>query len=54
MANEFVARKGIISLGVISGSTDLIVAQDGTIGGNLTVGGTITAQEFKAELISQA
>jgi hypothetical protein len=54
MANEFVARKGIISLGVISGSGNIGITGDGTIGGNLTVGGTITAQEFKAELISSS
>jgi hypothetical protein len=54
MANEFVARKGIISIGIISGSGDLNIANNGIIGGNLTVGGTLTAQEFKAELVSSS
>jgi hypothetical protein len=54
MANEFVARKGIISIGIISGSGDLNIANNGIIGGNLTVGGTLTAQEFRAELVSSS
>jgi hypothetical protein len=54
MANEFVARKGIISIGVISGSGNLDIIGSGVIGGNLIVGGTLTAQEFRAELVSSS